>query len=289
MVCLRRGERAGSWGQDDCEGCPQRDSCVYDYFYNARPPEGVRVLRRQSDPPRPFVFEPPRPGSYEVGDECAFGFTLFGKGIQYLPFFLLAVRNLGESGLGKGYRTGMGRFVLESVDSLGFGSRAVIFSGDTVFNRSILISYGNIRKASREHAGEVTIRFVTPAQIKENDRFTAAPSFRGLVSRLLSRANILAEYYGSGALYDSAEALRILGQCRLVAVTRASTNEIQMERYFHRERWEKRPLAPFFTGEITYSGELSQDIMALLELGRMIHVGKMATFGNGGYEIGVRG
>jgi CRISPR/Cas system endoribonuclease Cas6 (RAMP superfamily) len=99
----------------------------------------------------------------------------------------------------------------------------------------------------------------------------------------------LAEYYGSGALYDSAEALRILGQCRLVAVTRASTNEIQMERYFHRERWEKRPLAPFFTGEITYSGELSQDIMALLELGRMIHVGKMATFGNGGYEIGVRG
>ena len=44
---------------------------------------------------------------------------------------------------------------------------------------------------------------------------------------------------------------------------------------------------PFFVGEITYRGEFSREVMALLELGRLIHVGKMATFGNGLYEIEV--
>ena len=70
-----------------------------------------------------------------------------------------------------------------------------------------------------------------------------------------------------------------------MAIKCASTRELQVERYFHRQKWEKRPLAPFFAGELTYSGEFSQNVMALLELGRLIHVGKMATFGNGAYEI----
>jgi hypothetical protein len=51
----------------------------------------------------------------------------------------------------------------------------------------------------------------------------AYPSFRGLISRLLSRANVLAEHYGSAVLYSSEEALSILRQCRLVAIASAST------------------------------------------------------------------
>jgi CRISPR/Cas system endoribonuclease Cas6 (RAMP superfamily) len=38
---------------------------------------------------------------------------------------------------------------------------------------------------------------------------------------------------------------------------------------------------------MTYQGEFSREIKALLELGRLVHVGKRATFGNGMYEIEV--
>jgi hypothetical protein len=38
---------------------------------------------------------------------------------------------------------------------------------------------------------------------------------------------------------------------------------------------------------MTYQGEFSREIMALLEVRRLMHVGKMATFGNGMYEIEV--
>lgn len=286
LVCT---QRPGVGGQEfgGCESCPLQKVCVYNYFYNSSPAEGAKVLRRQSDIPRPFVFDPPFSGKHSAGSASSFRFALFGKGVEYLPYFLLALRNLGESGMSKGYRQGFGRFHLEAVDSIGFGTSNNIFSGDTVFNQAITLSYQEMLKGSAEYRGDLTLHFLTPTQIKEDDRFTAAPSFRGLMSRMLFRANALAEFYGSGMLYDNEEVLALLGACRPISIVRAKTKEIRTERYFHKQMMKKQHLPPFFAGEITYQGEFPREIMALLELGRLIHVGKMATFGNGMFEVEV--
>lgn len=122
--------------------------CVYVYFYNSKPPVCAQILKKLSDVPSPFAFEPPRPGKYWAGNRAVFGFKLFGKGIEYRPYFLVALQNLGESGLSRGYRKGLGKFALESVDSLGYGKKENIFSGDTVYNRSIILSYEDMLKAS---------------------------------------------------------------------------------------------------------------------------------------------
>ncbi len=286
LVCIQRNAD-GAKETAACENCPLQKACVYDYFYNSHPPEGVKVLRKQNDIPRPFVFDPPISGSHSAGSANDFRFTLIGRGVEYLPYFLLALRNLGESGMSRGYRLGYGKYRIESVDSIGYGARNNIFSADTVFNRAIPLSYQEMIKGSAEHRGDLIVRFLTPAQIKEDDRFTAAPSFRGLISRLLFRANALAEFYGSGMLYDNEQVLAILGACRLVSIIKANTEEVIAKRYFHKQKMKKLSLPPFFVGEITYRGEFSREVMALLELGRLIHVGKMATFGNGMYEVKV--
>jgi hypothetical protein len=272
---------------EECASCQHRSLCIFESIYNARLLPGKENLRRTIDPPRPFALMPPIPGNYYAGAEAAFGFTLFGHAQEHLPYFLLALKALGESGLGSGYRTGLGRFDLESVDCIGYGTKHAVLSGTTIFSGQKLctISYQEILSASQEHFGDVTLIFKTPAQIKENGVFTAAPSFRALISRLLSRANSLAELYGSGGLCSSEEALRLLGQSRLVSVSSVSTRSILAERYFNRQKGSIKPIAPFFIGELTYSGEFSKEVMALLEMGRHIHVGKMATFGNGAYEI----
>jgi len=282
-TCINRGHL------DDCASCHHQRLCIYDSIYNARILPGRQNLRRTTDPPRPFALMPPIPGNYSAGAEAAFGVTLFGQAQEHLPYFLLALKALGESGLGSGYRTGLGRFDLESVDCIGYGTRSAVLSGDTVFSsrQFSTVSYQEILSASQEHFGDVTLIFKTPAQIKENGLFTAAPSFRALISRILSRANSLAELYGSGMLCSNDEALHLLGQSRLAAISNASTQSILAERYIHKQKGKIQPIAPFFIGELTYSGEFSRDLMALLELGRHIHVGKMATFGNGAYEIRV--
>lgn len=282
LVCAAR---PGPSPPGDCSDCQLAGVCVYDFFYNSRPPGDARVLRRQRDIPRPFVFDPPLPGRYSAGSTASFGFTLIGRGIDHMPYFLVALRNLGESGMSRGYRRGYGRFTMESVDSIGYGKRDSIFSGTRVFNRTIRLSYREMLRGSTDHSGDITIRFLTPVQIKENDQFTAIPSFRGLISRLLFRANALAEFHGSGMLYDNESVLSLLGECRSVTVKGARIQDMRAKRYFHRQRIKMHALPPFFRGEITYTGEFSRDIMALLELGRLIHVGKMATFGNGMYEV----
>jgi hypothetical protein len=62
---------------------------------------------------------------------------------------------------------------------------------------------------------------------------------------------------------------------------------MQMELHFQLRKWEKRPPAPFFTCKINLLGQALADVMALLELVRMIPVGMMAAFGNEGYEMEV--
>lgn len=286
MVCINPGRTVTGISEGECATCLHRESCAYDRFYNARPPEDARVLRKQAKISRPFVIEPPASGRYRAGEGAVLGFTLFGEGAQFLPYFILGLRNLGESGLGEGYREGFGRFDLETIDCLGLDRRENVFSLDTVFNRTIPISYAEILGRAVDFSGKIRLRFKTPTQIKESDQFTTRPSFRGLVSRLLFRANALAEFHGSGMLYNQEETLSILSRCREVRISGGQTRELRQRRYFH-DQGKASWLPPFFTGDLIYEGEFSREVMALLRLGEAIHVGKMATFGNGRYEVGV--
>lgn len=61
IVCVNGGDV-------ECGVCTHRDRCVYDRFYNARPPENAQVLRKQKDVSRPFVLEPPAFGKYGPGE-----------------------------------------------------------------------------------------------------------------------------------------------------------------------------------------------------------------------------
>jgi len=58
LVCVD----GGASFDDNYAGCPHRENCVYDRFYNARPPENAQVLRKQAAISRPFVLDPPASG-----------------------------------------------------------------------------------------------------------------------------------------------------------------------------------------------------------------------------------
>lgn len=144
-----------------------------------------------------------------------------------MPYFLLALKKLGESGMSRGYKLGYEKFQIDRVESLGYNRRSTIHSGDTVFNRAIRLSYQEMLRRSTEHRGSLILRLLTPIQIKENDRFTPLPTFRGLISRLLLRANAMAEFYGSGMLYDNDRTLDLLGECRSISITEARIQDVR--------------------------------------------------------------
>jgi len=86
----------------DCGRCLLRRRCAYAYVFETAPPPGSDRLRKLTDLPRPFIFEPAVSDEWRVtGDELPFGLVLIGRAIEYLPYFIFAFLELGRHGLGK--------------------------------------------------------------------------------------------------------------------------------------------------------------------------------------------
>ncbi|MCL6451210.1 MAG: hypothetical protein K6T75_07965, partial [Acetobacteraceae bacterium] len=115
VACSRAAQRGPL---PDCHGCALGSVCPYAYVFETAPTPGSQVLRKYRDVPRPFVLEPPlQPrGEYKAGERLVLGLVLVGRGIDYLPYFVVAFRELGKQGIGRrGGRSHRGRFALEEV------------------------------------------------------------------------------------------------------------------------------------------------------------------------------
>ncbi|MHB8927427.1 MAG: hypothetical protein ACYC9Q_07195 [Bacillota bacterium] len=116
--------------------------------------------------PRPFLFEPP-PGeavTYQPGQAFEFGLTLFGRGIEYLPYFIVSFKELAEKGLG----IGRGRAKLERVDSDGRlvydATDGMVRRGGGTFDAAEAVARMTARFGSRLPTERVCLRFETSDQ-----------------------------------------------------------------------------------------------------------------------------
>src|ERR1043165_5370437 len=115
------------WPPGDCQRCLLRHTCAYPYIFETSPPPGAQKLRNLDQVPRPFVIEPPDGRAFfEAGETFAFGVGLFGRAIDYLPYFVFTFQRLGEQGLGQE----QGRYRLAEVHTeTATGSRGIFDSG----------------------------------------------------------------------------------------------------------------------------------------------------------------
>ncbi len=60
-------------------------------------------MRKYANVPHPFVLSPPdeKKQLYKKGEKNTFGFTLIGKAILFLSYFIYAFEQMGKKGLGK--------------------------------------------------------------------------------------------------------------------------------------------------------------------------------------------
>ena len=131
---------------------------------------------------------------------------------------------------------------------------------------------------------EITLRFLTPTTLKAEGEVVAVPQFHQLIKRLRDRVNALASFYCGSALDLDFKAL---GQQAETIQTVALDS-----RWVDRTRRTRKGFAQDlsgFVGEAMYRGDIGR-FLPLLLLGKYIHVGKNAAFGNGWYEmlLGVR-
>ena len=267
-----------------CSGCQEREHCAYSYVFETPVPPDSQVLRTHEAVPRPFVFEPPLDDKteYNIGEELAFGLVLIGRGIDYLPYFVLAFKALGEVGLGQG----RGRFRLKQVwaqDPLE-PWKTLIYDGpsDALRNVAMVAGITEIEQAAAKLPdSELTIDLLTPTCLKHDGEIVREPTFDVLIRALMRRVSSL-YYFHCGERWE-VDYRKIAEQAQKIETIEAATHWQEWERFSSRQ--DQRIEMGGVIGRLRYAGPPA-DLRTLLVLGSVVHVGKGCVFGNGKYTVG---
>ncbi len=283
LVCINPKEK-------DCLRCMINTSCSYFKIFEGHADEETRnSLKITETAPRPYVLEPPVTikRKFDVGEVFQFNLTLVGWAVDYLPYFILVLENLGvKYGVGKRVNGNRGKFRIMNIRSGG----KVIYSHDKKVlvqseNKIDINSSEQIRPAKR-----IKLNFITPTRIEVDGeiRLLDKPEdFKTFIIRLYGRLFRLQEIYCSDNTkeYSHSKVETMSKQVKLVHSKLRWTELERIKKDYSQEKVSKRKMKyGGFTGEVIFEGNL-EPFYGMIKLGEHLHVGKHYTFGLGKYEI----
>lgn len=169
---------------------------------------------------RPYALTPPevradrQPVLVEAGEHFSFGLTLFGEKLAWLPYLILAVRGMGEAGVGRRAHLGhgggeRGRFQLWQIDAfnpltgeertlLAPGAARVSQSTLPVTHAQVLAAGSELLAAATAADNRLTLRFETPLRLIRGERLVQEPDFFPLIKQIVLRVLDLCSQHAGG-------------------------------------------------------------------------------------------
>ncbi len=247
--------------------CIIGNRCAYFYAFESKHPDADTGFENS---PHPFVFEPPEGGIYTSLSLIQFQLLLIGESVQFLPYYIYSLIQMGENGLGKG----RGRFELVNI---------LDDNGNIVFDTTDgkLISHGIRRYIEQYNAqNRVEMKILTPLRLKSSGNYDYSPSFETIVRATLRRASMLSKLYCNAQLnIDFAD---IINRARTVKTVNSSAHKVIIERYSARQQ----RVVPLYgcRGALTYEGDFAH-FKYILDVARQLHVGGATAFGFGKIDV----
>jgi hypothetical protein len=236
----------------------------------------------------------------QTNDRFEFGLTLFASACRQLPYFLLAIPEMGQIGVGRG----RGRFSLRSVEAINpiTGDRQVALAEgeDVVRVPTLALTHADVlgearcliddvlaeRDRDEDSPLRVTLHFRTPTRLITDGRLAKTPDFGVLFQRLLKHLDDLAQqfcetpwrrpYDAMQGLHDAANRVRMID---------ARTRWIDLES--HSSRREASSPVGGFVGSATYLAPIDvwRVLMPWVLWGTVSQVGRDVVKGNGVVRI----
>lgn len=259
--------------------CPAPASCPYHLIFEPAPSPDAEALRTHDEIPRPFVIAPPpaSPAEYPPGREVVFDLTLIGRARQYLPHFVVTLREVDRIGRGR-RRVALRR--IEAVHPLTGASERVYEGGESLVTpREAPLALAECAVLPCP-AGPAWVRFVTQTRLKQGGAFARRPDFQLLFRRLLGRLSSLARFHDGGPL--DVDFRGLIEAAAAVRLVRDDTRWTRWARYSGRQ--DRRMEWDGLVGPAAYEGDL-RAFWPYLAFGQWTHVGSNTTFGLGGYRV----
>lgn len=278
--------------KDECSDCLLKTKCIYSYVFETPPPEDSQILRKYEKAPHPYVIEPPieTKTNYQPGDAMTLGLVLIGRAVEYLPYFVYTFEELGKIGIGKL----KGKYELTDVshDEVQIYNSVDRRLKPAINNFPSIPSY--LKKWNEEFSSKnngelsgamldrniVTLNFITPVRIVENEDLVVDLEFHHLIRSLLRRISTLS-YFHCGERLDL-DFKGLIERAQSVKVKERKTEWHDWERYSARQ--DTRMKMGGVIGKMSFEGAIAE-FMPFLELGEILHAGKNTSFGLGMYTL----
>lgn len=247
----------------NCESCEQKAGCDYSYIFETPVRKETEFYQAGEYAPHPYVLTPP------LENQHHFSMTFFGDAIEKWKTLVRAVNRMGQLGISRERH----QFSLVSVMA---GGAAVWHSQRP--NHFVTPEIANYRQ--RHYPDEISVDFMTPAQIKVNDRLIKAPDFAHLIQVVCRRLKSLLYWHTSEYKnFDIDAFLQAAGDVRMI---KSNTRWQKIYRYSNRQQSKM-----YFTamlGTMTYAGNFAA-FNELLAFAEDAHIGKKTTFGFGKIKV----
>ena len=263
----------------ECEGCMFLTRCVYPYVFETSSFTALEKVG-QHYVPHPFLLEPSLDGCqfYNPGDILSFDLVLFGHGLEYLPYFILAFQEVEKLGLGAGRYS----FSLERVDQLK-GSELIIIwqGGSNLLNPPLLENLASCLEPDPvDRKGQLKLSLETPLRLVFEGELVSDLYFYQLMRALFRRLGFLSKAHGRARLDLPFQEL--LERAEGVEQVESNLTWQEWERYSARQK--KKLRMGGLVGTLHYQGEL-KDFWPFLRMGEIVHVGKGTVFGLGKIKV----
>lgn len=207
-----------------------------------------------------------------AGDELVFRLLLFGKTIVYFNQFLQAFSMLGACGLGKNES----RFRIAFVRNT---TKEVLFDGEQIYMERyrihLLSDYVTYRLA--RHTGEWNgeLVFHTPLTLKYHGEFLQEFQIEPIIQAVRRRVYMLNCFEGQtdGWMEQLAEYPQIVAQ---------QHGFVKVDRYSSRQGCAMTLKGIKGRAKLD---QVNEELLAMLLVGELIHIGKNTSFGFGRYEV----
>ena len=259
---------------------------------------------------RPYALMPPLVWQqfFTPGERFQFGMSIFGEAVQFIPYLILAVSQMGQTqGLGRPRRITNGRttnergkFRIVAIDEeTPFNQirHPLLREGDTMIqspahpiDEAAIASYCEQTLAAIADGGNrLTLAFLTPTRLIREGKLVRTPHFRPFLARLVDRIDALRQQYASAPRLPKAERDELLNWADHVSLVQNQTCWWDVKGHSTRLN-QQQNLGGFF-GSATYqapSADIWAALLPWLVWGTITQVGKHTVKGCGWYRLETR-
>ncbi|MGI6681148.1 MAG: CRISPR system precrRNA processing endoribonuclease RAMP protein Cas6 [Bdellovibrionota bacterium] len=268
----------------DCEGCLIKKNCLYAKIFERDDEELKKQGIYSSSPPYIIDTLDNERTRFQKGDYFIFNLILFGEYIFNISYFIYAIIEMGKIGFGKKDRDGKRTsFTLSQVlinQKQVYSEISKEINNGIVKDELIVIDKEFFEKFLNNKTNIINVILETPLRFKQKSFLNNKLSFKTLIIVILRRIDTLFKMYGSEVSLIDTETL--LKEAEAVEIIEDNTYWEDRKRYSLRQ--ERSMFLGGLLGEIKYKGDL-EIFMPLLEVAKIIHLGKQTSFGLGKIEV----